>query len=146
FALVSFSAATAAAGARERRVRLRGRGTHLRTRLPRGSEGRVSSFLRPFLFGERDPFALFNLTDQRGPRFRLRVECELVRQLISKLELKGEKLVIELAATELGILCPEDVDPMTNIILRRVIKADEDERFVFRLRVGRAVVKFDELM
>jgi len=41
-----------------------------------------------------------------------------------------------LAAAERGIERAENVDPVTNVILRGVIEANEHERFVFRFGVG----------
>src|SRR5437763_5895463 len=106
-----------------------------------------ASLFCPFLLRERFPLAFFLLTNERRPRFRLRIECELVRQLaLSKLEFNREELLVDFAAAEFGIFCAKDVDPVTNIIFRDVIEADENERFIFRLRVGRTVVKLDELM
>src|SRR5207237_7876010 len=106
-----------------------------------------ASLLCPFLLGERFPFAFLDLPNERSPRFGLWIECELVRQLaLSKLEFNREELVVDFAAAEFGIFCAKDINPVTNIIFRDVIEADENERFIFQFRVGRTVVKLDELM
>src|ERR1700731_2820087 len=88
--------------------------------------GRVESLFGPFLLGESFPVALFDLPNERRPRFRFRVERELVCQLaFTKFEFNREKLVVDPAPAELGIFCAEDIDPVANIIFRRIIKPDE---------------------
>src|SRR5690242_6484334 len=58
------------------------------------ARAKVSSFLGPFFLGERDPFSLFNLPDQRAPGLGLRIECELVGQFaVSKLEFNRRRFV-----------------------------------------------------
>src|SRR4051812_37545392 len=130
---MSISAAIAAAAARTKR-----------TRSTAGSRIRVAnSFLCPFFFGEGDPFAFLHLPDERSPRFRWRIEGELIGQLaFSKFEIDREELVIQLAVAEGGITCAENIDPVADVTLSVAVEADKNERFIFRLRIGRAVMEF----
>ena len=78
------------------------------------------SILCPFFLGEGFPLAFLGLTNQRRPRFRLRIETELVRQLAvfrDKAKFEGEKIVVDLAPAERGITRAEHVDPVANVIL-----------------------------
>ena len=108
-----------------------------------------ASFLRPFFFGERFPFAFFCLPNQRRPRFRLRIERELVRQLAFfriEPEFYCPQIVVDLSVPKRRITRAENIDPVANVTLGRVIETDKDECLVFGLNVGGAVVKLDELM
>src|SRR5262249_36022695 len=104
---VSTLAAMAAVAAQKCRCRSRVRG-----------RGRLYSFLRPGFFCESFPLAFFSLPDQRGPRFRLRIERELVRQRAVvgfPAKLDTEQLFINFTPSGRVVPSAKNVDPMADV-------------------------------